>query len=319
MQRRDIFILIGIVLAVGAAAFYVGRTAATRRKAPPAGGQPGWLGNVPGETAQAEQHFAQQARERMDAVRAERAVLASMLPDSRFTGEQVLAQVDSIVQSHATLAKSVGVHLAGLHSNLPEAQGQRLMLSCANSLHGSMQRRYRWRGGAQDQGEGFMGGRGGGPGHGAGGRGAGYGKQYRGGRSDAMPGLARRLQLTQEQNTWIQERDPNFEGQCVLLRDRLHEAHGDLVASFEEARTAGGELVTKIESLMAAHGALEKRVARHIVLLRPQLSQEQRDRLSGLSRGRPEDAGDAASTSQNPVRDVLAGAFSLQVLADLLP
>jgi len=268
--------LIGAVVAAGAA-FCVGRTVATTQRTRAVGGQPAWLAQASPEAVQAEERFEQLARQQMDVLHAERAVLASMLSDTQFTGEQILDQVEKVMQTHAALAKSVGVHLANLQGILPPLQGQRLMSSCANSLQGSLQRRYRWRGGAQDQGERFMGGR-----RGRGGWGAGHGRQYRGGRSDSTSGLARRLQLTQEQNTWIQQQDPNFAEQCALLNEKLYEAHASLVASIESAQATEQELATKVDDLIAAHEALETRVAQHIVLLRPQLSQEQRNLLSDL-------------------------------------
>jgi hypothetical protein len=318
VKRRDTFILIGVILAAGTAAFWVGRTVALRQRSLATGVQTGWLENVSPETVQAEQRFEQQTQGLMEAVRAEQSVLVSMLPDSRFTSEQVLAQVNTIAQSYATLARSVGGHVAHLRSTLPDAQRQLLTLSCSNSLRGSMQRRYRWRGGAQDQGQGFMGGRRGGWGRGEGGRGAGYGRQYRGGRSDSMSGLAHRLQLTQEQSTWIQQQDPNFEEQCVLLRDRLYEVHAAFVVSFENAQMTEQELATKLDALIEAHDALEKKVAQHIMLLRSKLSQEQRDLLSGLCRGRPGTDGGHVSAGRNHIGDVMAGLLCEQLLADLL-
>lgn len=250
-------------ISVPGAAFCVGRTAATTQRIRASRGQPVWLANASPEVAQAEQRFGQLAREQMDTLRAERAVLASMLSDTQFTGEQVLAQVDKIGQNHATLGKSVGVHLANLQGILPAGQGRRLMSSCANSLQGSVQRRYRWRGG-QGQSENLTGGR-----RSGGGRGAGYGRQYRGGRNNNTSSLDRRLQLTQEQSAWIRQQDPNFEEQCI-------------------------------------------------VLLRPRLSQEQRDLLSSLCRGGSRTDGGLVSGGHTAIRDVMAGLLGEQPLASLL-
>jgi hypothetical protein len=270
------------------------------------------------ERVQAEQRFEQQARQWAEEVRAKQAVLASMLPDTRFTGGQILSQVDDIARSHAALARSVGGHVVHLCSALPQGQGQRVMQSCANSLRGSLQKRYRWRGGAQDQGDGVLGGRGGGWGRGEGGRGAGYGRQYRGGRRGDAPDLARRLQLTQEQSTWIQEQDPNFAEHCARLRDRLYEAHVDLVASLENAPPTEQELATKVEALIAARDALEKRVAQHIVLLRPQLSQEQRDRLAELCQSRAAGGDTPVATDPRGLDGTPVAFLAAPILADLM-
>jgi hypothetical protein len=311
MKRRGIF-LVGMALAAGAMAFLVGRAAAVRPKVP------GWLEDVPAETVQAEQDFQDQTRRLTQALRDEQAALISMLPDGRFTGEQILAQVDTVTQSYARLAESVGAHLVRLDGVLPRVQGRRLMQCCANSIRGSMQRRYRWRGGFQQTEGGFMGSRRGGPGRGAGRR-AGYGRQFRGGWSDDSGGLARRLQLTDEQNAWIRRQDPNVEEQCAALRDRLYEVHEDLVASLGNAQTSGEELMTKVEDLIEAYSALEKRVARHVVLLRPQLSQQQRQHLSDLCRGGfGTDDNSRNSTGGNPIDNVTARLLATETLASLL-
>jgi len=317
VKRCATFILVGVVLAAGTAAFCIGRTTALRQRTDAGGPQAQWLKGVSPQAAQTEQRFEQQTRQLMDEVRAKQAALTSMLPDNRFTSTQILAQVDDIARSYATLARSVGGHVALLRGTLPGPQRQQVMQSCANSVRGSMQRRYRWRGGAQDQGQGFMGGRRGGWGRGEG-RGAGYGRQYRGGRSNGAQGLADSLRLTREQSTWIHQQDPNFEEQCTVLRDRLYEAHTNLLASLEDAQMTEQELAAKVDALIEAHDALEKRVAQHIVLLRPQLSQEQRNQLGGLCSRNAGAAGLTTPTGSSLLGDVVAGPLSCPVLADSL-
>jgi uncharacterized protein YoxC len=315
VRRRGTFILVGIILVAGTAAFSVGRTAALRQSNGATRAPVQWLKGASPQTVQAEEGFDQQTRRLVDDIHTKQAVLSSMLPDTRFTGEQVLRQVDDIAQSYASLARSVAEHVAYLHTVLPAAQRQQVMQSCANSVRGSVQRRYRWRRGAQDQA--VASGRRGGWGRGEGGRGAGYGRQYRGGRSDGAQGLDARLQLTQEQNSWIQQEDPDFQAQCAALRDQLYKAHTDLVASLEDVQTTKQELTTKVEALIEARDALEKRVAQHIVLLRPRLSQEQRDRLSRLctySAG----AGSPTLTGPDPLGSVLTGLLFCPVLAGSL-
>ncbi|MBM4029583.1 MAG: hypothetical protein FJ280_29920 [Planctomycetes bacterium] len=315
MKRREALLLVGAILMAGTAAFCVGRTTTARRQGPAAGAQTEWLADVP-EAVTAEQRFAEQAGRLADALRQEQAALAAMLPDIHVTGEQVLSQVDNVTQAHALLARAVGGHLVRLRHTLPEPQGQRLMLSCAESVQGSMQRRYRWRGGAQDPGEGFPGGRGGGPGRGEGGRGAGFRQQYRGGRSNTTSGLALRLRLTDEQVTWSRQQDPDFEDQCARLKDRLHEAHADLAAGFRNAGITEEEFTAKVEGLLQAHDALEKRVARHIVLLRPHLSPEQRSLLSLLSCSNAD--GRAARIDPLSGGDIVSSLACGRMLADLL-
>jgi hypothetical protein len=314
MKRWNVFIFIGIILAAGTAAFCVGRKAALRQETQAASIPMGWLKNASANTVAAERSFERQTRQWTDAVRAKQAALASMLPDNRFTSEQILAQVDSVAQSYATLAESVGGHLARLRNTLPEPQKQLLVQSCSQSLRGSMQRRYRWRGGAQGQADTITGGRRGGWRQGAGGR----GKQYRGGWSQSTQGPARGLPLTPEQNAWIRQQDPSFEDQCVLLRDRLYQAQEAFVAAFDNVRTTDKELAAKIADFVAAHSALEKRVAQYLMLLRPQLSPVQRELLSELCRGQTAVGDRPTSKDSGSLGDSLAGLFSLPVLADLV-
>ena len=317
MKRCATFILVTVVIAACTAAFCVGRTTALRQRTDAGGPQAQWLKGVSPQAAQTEQRFEQQTRQLMDEVRSKQAALTSMLPDNRFTSTQILAQVDDIARSYATLARSVGGHVALLRGTLPGPQRQQVMQSCANSVRGSMQRRYRWRGGAQDQGQGFMGGRRGGWGRGPG-QGAGYGRQYRGGRNEGTQNLATRLRLTQEQSTWIEQQDPNFEAQCTVLRDRLYAAHTNLAANLENAQVTEQELAAKVDALIEAHAALEKRVAQYIVLLRPQLSQEQRDRLGELCRATSGGSDTSISKGSDHLADPTAGLISRRMLADLL-
>lgn len=313
MKRRDTVILVGMILAAGAAAFCVGRTAAPRQTTDVTNAQAQWLTGISPQAVQAEERFEQQTRQRMEEVRAKQAVLTSMLPDNHFTGAQILAQVDDIAQSYATLTRSVGGHMAQWRNTLPEVPRRQALQCCANSLRGCMQRRFRWRGGAQDQGPGFMGG-----GRGGWGRGGGYGRQYRGGRGGGPQDFAGRLRLTQEQATWIGQQDPNFEAECTVLRDRLYESHANLLANLENAQSTEQELTTRVEALIEAHNALEKRVARHIVLLRPQLTPPQLDQLCGLCCGGTRAAGIAVRAGSGPLGDLMTGLLSSPILGDLL-
>jgi len=273
MRRREVLILVVLIVALGAAAFYAGRTRAAGRNT--AG--PGWLRDVPASTVEEEVYFAQQARLLSETVCAERAAFSSMLADANATEDQIRVQMDRVLESHGTLVRAVGQRLVGLRERLPELQARGFMQSCADSLRGQVQRRYRWRGGAQDD-SGLQA-------H-TGGRGAGYGRQYRGGRDGGLHLFARRLQLTEEQNAWMEAHDPNFEADCVLLKERLRQVHTDLIASLEDSDSVDQELLAQIDTLVEAHRELETRVAQSIMLLRPHLSPEQRTHLSGLCRGR---------------------------------
>ncbi len=303
MRRHEAVVLVVVAVAVGAVAFCAGRTMTARQRSREHSGRREWLRKAPAAVVQADRDFEQQARQWVDAVRAEQVALLSLLADPCSPREQVFAQVDRVVESHATLLRSVGRHLVQLRDSLPEPQERRLMQFCAHSLRGSAQRRYRWRGGTQDGGAGA-------PGRG-GGRGAGRGRQYRRGRGEGHP-LAHKLQLTQEQIAWVQQHDPDFDQQCLVLRDSLREAHMGLVASFDDEQTADEELLAQVDRLIEAHSSLERRVAEHVVALQPRLTQQQRQRLLGLcTRGRESGVRDAW-----PANWGRAAAFDIGLLSE---
>ena len=153
------------------------------------------------------------------------------------------------------------------------------MTCCAGSMQGQFQRRYRYRGGAQNQ-TAWQG------------RGTGRGRMwgYRGGGS-ADPPLARRLQLTPEQTTRAHAQDPDFSSDAADLVQKLDQAQAALSAGFENAATAGEELLRRADDLVAARGDLERRVARHVALIHAFLTPPQRQALAQLIGTRGIDAG----------------------------
>lgn len=306
MKRREAIVLVAVAVAVGAVAFCAGRAVTARQRSREHSGGRGWLHDAPVDAVQADRDFERQTRQRADAVRAEQVALLSILADPCSPREQVLAQADRVVESRATLLRSIGRHLVQLRDSLPESQEHRLMQFCAHSLRGSAQRRYRWRGGTQDGGAGA-------PGRG-GGRGAGRGRQYRGGWGDGHP-LAHRLQLTEEQTAWAQQHDPDFDQECLILRDSLREAHMGLVASFEDERTADEELLAQVDRLIEAHRGLEKRVVEHVVVLQPLLTRQQRERLLGLCTR----DGESRGCDPWPANWGLAAALDITLLFPPLP
>jgi len=92
--------------------------------------------------------------------------------------------------------------------------------------------------------------------------------------------------LTDEQTALALQNDPSFEEDCIHLKNEVSDAHGELLADFEDPQTSDETLLAGVDRLIAAHNDLETRVARHVVKLRPYLSPEQMDRLLGLCEGR---------------------------------
>lgn len=315
MNRRYTILLLVIVFATGATAFVTGRLIAARRQGrfEPVSG--GWLRNAPARLRQSDRQFEDRAKSLMDRVASEKSRLSSLLRDPGATENEILAQVDRVITSHTALMNAVGGHLVELRDNLPQRQRRHLMVSCGNSLQHQMQRRFRWRGGQSDaqwQGQGYGGGRG------QGGQGRGRGRQYRGGRGDEGGPFARRLELTDAQISLAQERDPNFAADSALLAEQVRSTCADLLASFEDATVSDEDLVTKIRGLTEAHNALEKRVAEHVVRIRPDLSDGQREILAELAGAtQPPDPNKPVSSGVNPI-DILGSAGQASTLTALL-
>ena len=204
--------------------------------------------------------------------------LAQVIEDPCTSDEAMLAQIESVIAVHEPLLRRVGEHIAALRSKLPEMQRERLMDVCAEVIRGPM-RQGRGQGygrgrqmGRQDSSEAVQRGRG--YGRAAGGRG--YGRQR--GR------LARRLGLTGEQMLIIQEKDPDFEADLIRMRNTLMTEREELLNAFEDARTSNQELLEQINALVLAHSQIERRIARHLLILRPHLNAEQQKWLIGLCR-----------------------------------
>lgn len=298
MKRRHLVLLVLVVLGSGATAFYAGRLVTTTRQTGRYRARHEWLADAPARAVRAEQRFQQRTQQLADGVRSAQARLSTLLADPCSTGEQVLAQTDHVIASHAHLMKAVGKHLVALRDALPRQQQHRLMGTCADLLQRQVQRRYRWRRGAQGDSDGP----GRGNGYGDGGRrqgwrgpGRGRGRQYRAGGYGGH-GLAGRLDLTDEQAIVAHQRDPDFDEDCARLKNRLQQAHADLLDSLERVDVGDEGLLTQIDTMIEAHGGLERRVARHVVLLRPLLTPTQRDRLAGLCGGRGRYQRDSSAT-----------------------
>jgi len=286
MKRPGLVIVVIVILGTAAGSFWIGRLGAAGRREPGTRMQHGWMQGMPARVARAERQFQARSSRLADSVRRQQALLSSALEDPCSADQEILARADRVIESHELLMRAVGEHLATLSNRLPRAQVDRLMGSCVNSLRGRVQGRYRWRGGMQ--GDSFGAAQGGDYrgryGWGAAGQGAGRGRQYRGGHNGGH-GLALRLGLSEEQIAWAQQRDPDFEEDCTRLKEQLSDAHAALVDCFERRPVDDAALPAKINDLIEAHSHLERRVAQHVVLLRPCLSPDQLERLSRSCRG----------------------------------
>ena len=160
------------------------------------------------------------------------------------------------------------------------------MQLCVEAVSGQMRILGARMGGQGGRGYGYRYGRQGRGGRGYGyrggseqGRGAGYGQRFR-----FRDRLANRLKLTSEQVTLLQENDPNFESESANLYETLMAERDKLLSVFENPESSDDELLNQIENLVSTHSRIERRIAEHVLILRPYLTVEQQKWLIGLCR-----------------------------------
>jgi hypothetical protein len=262
MRRFSSVLVVAGVLAAAVASFVAGRVMTPRRPS-------GWLQNASAQVRQADLQFEEQAGRLAQAAGLQRDKLSALLADGSATDQQILEQANRLVESNTTLVKAVAAHLMALRSSVPPAQRQNLMASCAGCMQGQFQRRYRYRGGTQDQ-TAWQG------------RGGGRGRmrRYRGGAG--APAVVGRLQLTAEQKAQVQAADPDFDTDASSLMARLDRAQAVLLAGFQDKQISNEDLLKRADNLAAARSDLETRAARHVALIHAILSPQQRQTLAQL-------------------------------------
>jgi hypothetical protein len=96
--------------------------------------------------------------------------------------------------------------------------------------------------------------------------------------------LARRLGLNQEQARLLEEKDPDFEANSMNLRFALMTEREKLLSIFENPNSGDDELLQQIENFISTYSSIERRIAEHVLVLRPYLTVEQQKWLIGLCR-----------------------------------
>jgi hypothetical protein len=96
------------------------------------------------------------------------------------------------------------------------------------------------------------------------------------------PHLSGLLGLTDTQIKAIDRADPDFDRQAADLAKRLSDARGELARVLEDGDATDAQVLEAVEATIEAHNALERRVARHILMVREHLEPQQRTRLMGL-------------------------------------
>ena len=278
MSRNRTIVLIAAVILCGGISFI-----GTRLTAKKAGRNESasWLGEASPSVIELEEAFSREADQLTENLLQEQKNLALVIEDPCTSDESILAQIENVIAAHEPLFRRVGEHVVTLRSKLPDVQRERLMSLCAEVIRGPMRQGHgRGYGGGMGRQDGSGFGRAQrGRGYGRGGGGRGYG-QYRGQRGR----LARRLGLTDEQMLIIQEKDPDFETDLTQMRNTLMTERAELLNAFEGAQTSNEELLIQIDKLVSAHSQIERRIARHLLVLRPHLNADQQKWLIGLCR-----------------------------------
>jgi hypothetical protein len=249
-----------------------------------------WLAEAAPSVIELEEEFNKEADGLIDDLLQEQKILASVIEDPCTPDESILAQAENVIAAHECLLRRVGEHVATLRLKLPGAQRNRLMGLCVEVLRGPIGqghgRGYGYGGsGRMNQQDSY------GPGRGQ--RGRGFGREANGRgyglRRRQRGRLAQRLNLTDEQIRITREQDPNFESDLIQLRNTLLTERAKLVQVFEDTQTDGEQLLEQIDKMISAHSQIERRIARHLLVLRRHLSAEQQKWLIGLceyNRGR---------------------------------
>ena len=244
-----------------------------------------WLSDASDTVVELEEKFNEELSGLVDNLAAQQKSLALALEDPCTPNEVVLEHTEDVIGAHEQLIRRVGEHVVELRGKLPAGNRDYLMHICADTVRGPISRLGgRTSGGARRNGIGGGGpdgrgrgyGRGGGAGRGGGG---GYGMRLR-----IRDRLVRRLGLDQEQARLLQEKDPDFEANSMNLRYILITERQKLLSLFENPDSGDNELLQQIEKLISTHSSIERRIAEHVLLLRPYLTVEQQKWLIGLCR-----------------------------------
>jgi hypothetical protein len=285
MNRKRTAILAVVAFACAVISFFNARLTALsiqKTESKPLGK---WLSDASGTVVELEEKFNKELGGLVDNLAAQQKSLALALEDPCTPNEVVLERTEDVIGAHELLIRRVGEHVVELRDKLPAENRDYLMNLCAETVRGPISRlggrtsgggRRNQIGGGGPNGRGHGYGRGGGAGRGGGG---GYGMRLR-----IRDRLARRLGLDQEQAKILQEKDPDFEANSVSLRYALMAEREKLLSLFENPQSSDNELLQQIEKLISTHSSIERRIAEHVLLLRPYLTVEQQKWLIGLCR-----------------------------------
>jgi len=94
--------------------------------------------------------------------------------------------------------------------------------------------------------------------------------------------LGRWLDMPEPQCQAVCAADRGFSAEAPQLLDALARQREALAILLDAPASADRPILDQVEQVIAAHDALERRVARHILVIRPYLTSDQARRLMGL-------------------------------------
>ena len=285
MNRRKTTILAVVAFACAAASFFNARLIALGDQEAKRTSSREWLSDASPAAIELEEQFEEQLDELTSTLAVQQKFLASVLDDPCTPDEVVLKHTENVIAAHENLVRRVGKHVVELRGKLPAGNRDYLMGLCAEMVRGPIRRlggraggqgRRNGNGGGRLGGRGYGLGRGGGPGRGGGGS---QGSRLRVGNR-----LAHRLRLNEEQARVLGEKDPGFEADSLRLRDVLLAERAKLLSAFEYPQSSNEGLLQQLDRLISATSEIERRIAEHVLVLRPHLTVEQQKWLIGLCR-----------------------------------
>lgn len=271
MNRKRTAMVAVVAFACGAISFFNARsTALSGRESTP------WLSNASDSVVALEEEFNKELAGLITSLMDRQKTLGSVLEDPCTPDEIVLEQAESVIAAHERLMRRAGEHVVELRGNLPAGNREYLMGLCAETFRGPICR-LDGQGGGRGRYDGTGGGMGNGRGYGlrGAGRGAGPGRGIRN-------RLASRLRLDERQISLLNEEDTDFGTETTDLRNVLLGEREKLLSMFEDSASGDDQLLQQIERLITAHSGIERRIARHVLVLRPYLTVEQQKWLIGL-------------------------------------
>jgi hypothetical protein len=269
---------VGVVAFVcGAISFFNARSTALSGPEPRQ-----WLSKASNSVVELDDEFSEELAGLITNLMNRQKSLGSVLEDPCAPDEVVLEQAENVVAAHEHLTRRSGEHVVALRGKLPVGNRQQLMRLCAETFRGPLCR-LPGPGGGRGMRNGTGGGMGNGMGYGRHGAGRGPGAG-RGMRHGVCKRLANCLRLDEGQVSLMHEKDPGFETDTADLRNVLLAERATLLSMFEDPESRDDQLLEQIEKLVTAHSGIERRIIRHVLVLRPYLTVEQQKWLIGLCR-----------------------------------